>query len=346
MITLEEIHFNSLRPWSHHHEDPFLYRELNARLHHMPGYGPGMYFTKLQHAFPELGLEPAPETVGEWKCFAGTDRLIPEGLFSKLGRYRHPSQKVGFYANLLSNCGFAELDLLDQDFDQHPDPNYQRHKLRNLCTRMERMISMPNPDKDLDEEDLTIIKLTKLTAIIIYLEIVAKYSRQLHSERLKLTPEGIFEELAMISLESKPSGPLVREVKRTYLPYFKTGPAAYEDDQLREKQAHIRQQKDTGLHEASPASVGTKEKQKVSKNDKAEDRIIGSGEVMSILGISKGTLKRWRDDEKVKIPFSRPNPKGRCYYKLSEIIEFAKTRKKNTVENNGATRGRDDFWME
>lgn len=328
MITLEEILFNSLRPWSHQNADPFLYRELNARLHLMPGYGPGMYFTKLRHVFPELGLEATPEIEAEWKFFSRTDRVIPEGLFKKLGRYRHSSQKVVFYANLLSNCGFAELNLLDQDFDQHPDRNYQRHKLRNLCTRLERMISMPNPDKDLDEEDLTIIKLTKLTAIIIYLEIVAKYSRQLHSERLKLTPEGIFEELARISLESKPSGPLVREVKHTYLPYFKTGPAAYEDDQLREKQVQIRQQKENGMQEAGMASVKTKEKQKVSKNDKAEDRIIGSGKVMSILGISKGTLKRWRDEN--RIHFFQPHPTAHCKYLESDIKAMMKTIKKET----------------
>jgi hypothetical protein len=340
MITLEEILFNSLAPWASRNIDDFLFEELNAKLYRISAYWPGMYFTKLRQGFQGLGLESDAELEAEWKFFAGTDQPIPEGLFRKLSRYRHSQQKVHFYAELLSNCGFAELNLLKQDFEKHPDFDYQRYTLRKLCSRLERIIRIPNPDTDHTEEDLTIIKLTKLTAVIMYLEIIVRYSRHIHAERLKLPPDEVFEELARIAMTSQNAEFIVKNVKTLYYPYFRTGPIAYVHDTGMEPRTNSRTEKKNGMEKTNDKTMGTKfQKSELSAENKGErqteknrDRIIGTGEARKILGCSSPTLARWR--KKGIVPYSQPNPDGRCYYRLSEITELGVTMRKEPVKNS------------
>lgn len=337
MITLEEIIFNSLMPWSSRNSDDFLFEELFTELSWVTRYEVGIYFVRLPHILREMDLNSIPELEAEWRFFAGTHIIMPDGIQKELFVFKHQKQKVRFYARLVSCCAFAELNLLAQDFEKRPNHNYQRYKLSNITLRLERIITAPVPGNEHSEEDLIIIKLTKLAAILIYLDIIAHYNRTIHTERLKLTPEAVFEELAQISMISRTTGTIAKRMKYLYLPYFRTGPEAYRDDDIlppsmlnKNKTGAELKYVNSEVEDAAKKQIDpVNQKQNDKKDKNLENRIIGTGEAIRILGCSSPTLKRWRDDGIV--PYSQPNPKGRCFYKLSEIHEIAKTMKMKRV---------------
>lgn len=334
MITLEEITFNSMTPWCRQNSDDFLFEELNAGLHQISGHGPGIYFTKLLQIFRKMGIPPVPELQAEWKRFARSEGKQPDALLYTLASHRHPHPKVRFYSSLLSNCVSAEFILVVQDFEEHPDHPYQRHTLKNLCFRLERIISTPNPDMDHNENDLIIIKLTRLAAIMMYLKIIAQYSRHIHTGRLKLTPDVVFEILAGIAMVSRAAGKIAKIMKEAYLPYFLSGPEAYEDDSKRKYTLDNRPHKKSSPEKVNdkPLEADVQKSRPSIEDEKTADRIIGSGEVMKKLGIGPSTLKRYRDNGTV--PYSRPNPKGRFFYKSREINEILLTMKKEPEKNS------------
>lgn len=333
MITLEEITYNSLMPWSCMNNEDFLFTEICAQLSAVNDFNLSTYFTRLGQIIKEMGMKPLAEVTEEWKSFASTCCLIPDGLYKDLARFRHPNHKVGFYARLTSSCAFADLQLLEQDFLIHPDPNYKVYKLQTLCKRLERIISAANPETEHSEENLIIIKLTKIIAILMYLDLIVKYGRVMHLEKLKLTPDAVFEELAKVSMISRTAVRIAKQMAALYRPYFRSGPAAYRDVDIlaqatvnKYKKAISPNQTNAGSMETAGAPKYQAVENKPDKtDDKAEERIIGTGEAMRILGCSTSTLKRWRDNGKIK--YYQPHAEAHCKYRLSDVEAMVEIRR-------------------
>lgn len=328
MITLEEICFNQLSPWHPLNEGEELYRELIAGTEKAPHYGTGIYFETLTRLFREMGLKQQPEITAEWRVFAETGQKIPKGPFLMLESYRHPHPKVRFYAQLLANSGIAEIITLVKDLKKHTRQHYRKDRLRRLMPRLERCINISAPDREHQEEDLLIMQLTKLTAILIYLEMIRQNIKLIHTGMLKINHEAIHDQLAMIAMGSQDSKKLTKTIVDKYKNFFRHGADDFAKDTIR----HNNMQKSKGKANASSKGVVNTETGQVkdgldhNTEEKSEDCIIGSGEAKKILGISKSTLYRWRVNGLIK-PYSQPNPKGRYKYKRSEIVALAKKNK-------------------
>lgn len=331
MITLEEIIFNSLMPWHCRNRDNFPYEELNAELIPVSHYGPGGYFTKLPGPFTRLVMNPSPQLAAEWKAFAEAGLTTPEGLLKIMASCRHPHPKVRFYGLLLSMIAHAETGVINKFVKANPADHHRRYKLAHHTTRLERIITISNPDTDHREENLIIVQLVKFTAIFIYLEILTRYCRHIQPERLKLTPDAIYEQLAMIRMSSEFATVLADKLLQQYETYFTRGIEAYIGRSTAKRRSagvacHSGRTTKSAKNDILTPDGRANAQQEHEAND-ATERMIESGEVMKLLGISKSTLKRYRDNGTV--PFSQPAPNGKFFYKYAEIKALAKTIKKN-----------------
>lgn len=332
MIVLEEITFNSLMPWSSNNMDDFFFRELNATLNETKGHHAGMYFYRLLKKLDEMGVTHDPEVVAEMKVFAGTSSAMPEGMYKAIADYRHTEPKVCFYAGLIANSVFAEKHKLTKDFERHLDENYRMYKLRTLLARLERVIAFGIPEKDFDETEPGIVKITKLAAILLYLDIIAQHAGMIDAQKLQLNHKAVFEQLATVAMISDYAEYLVKKIRFQHLPYLKYGLTAYLNNSGMAKATTHKGRKKSSLSSAAEKPDGADRKQngiaatQQQVESKPTERIIGSGEAIKILGIGKTTLKRYRDEG--IILFTRPKPDGRFFYRLSEVEALAPILKK------------------
>jgi hypothetical protein len=167
----------------------------------------------------------------------------------------------------------------------------------------------------------------------MYVELINQYSRQMHGVRLKLTPDTVLNQLAMISMASIVTDRLAKQMNKNYKSYFSLGTVANTDGGCltkttdhKKKKGDLANQTNTRASGVARTPQNQKEGMQTHKSEgKPIDKVIATGIVMSILNISKSTVKRWRDTG--KIPYSRPHPEANCKYMQSEIEALARTMK-------------------
>jgi DNA-binding transcriptional MerR regulator len=334
MIILEEIVFNSMMPWSIQNSDDMLFAELNSTINPAEEYNTGLYFSMLLRQMKALGMATEPDVDAELRLFSGTRGNISEGLYKDIAMYRHADHRIRFYATLAATCAWAEQYLLTKDFEVHTDDNYRKYKLRVLLMRLERIIAFTIPEDALDETAPAIIKIVKISAIVLYLDLLTTYAAWTDLHRLQLQPDAVESQLVMASMELDNKNPLVAKILKAYSGYLRDGTTSPSPSQKKIKGDAGKGRKGASgvappAGKANSGSGKTVEETAIQQKNEPpkqpDDPIIGSGDVMRMLGIGRTTLLHYRN--KGLIPFSRPNPEGRIFYRLSEIQAFAKTRK-------------------
>lgn len=327
MITLEEIAFNSLMPWSERNSDEILFEELVTTLDEITGYDPGLYFSRLSNLCRDMGLKLPPHLIIEWEKFTAIHLVPPDSLYAAFGAYRHQSAKVRFYARLAAYCASAEIQNLEKEFKTHKSDEYRQYETTRLAGRLERIIITDMQVKEHGEDDLLIIKLLKTGALMAYLELIQKHGNLIPTGKLKLSPEGSFEQLASIALNSDSLKNVAIHILKQYDQYFE--PCAnvipYGDKKTttspKKKAATGNINKSSGKTDKDTKGMTEEDRQgdMMTAAEKMADnsRLIGSGEAMKLLGIKRATLKRYRDSG--ILTYLRPNPKGKILYRLADI---------------------------
>lgn len=338
MVTLEEIAFNSLMPWSRQNSDEILFDELVAALDEASGYGSRLYFSMLSQIYHEMGFKLPPDLVKEWKKFARNPAVSPDGLYGALGAYGHPHTKVRFYARLTAYCAAAEIQNLEEEFQIHTSEACRLYEITRLAGRLERIITIDMQVKEHGEDDLLIIKILKAGALMAFLELIEKYGNIMQNWKPKLTPEGAYEQLAYTAMGSDALKSIVVRILKKYTRYFSNRKEDIANDNKNPKSnlttSPWKKGDPDSIHpsfahadnndKGTPIKGRQGEKTTGSELIPDADTFISSGEVMHLLGITKSTLKRYRDNGTLR--YMRPNPRGKIRYRRGDIDELMKQR--------------------
>lgn len=349
LITLEEIAFNHLMPWMQSGYGNDSYREILRFVDHGNHKDSRQFFANLQEAYQSLNLPLNNDLQKEWSMFAGLDQSKNHFVFADfMPDYQHGSHKVRFYILLTLHASQSLLSYVNLTFKIYSGTSFQKRFINRTLARVENCLQMHTAGKSENCDELLVIKILNLALVAVYLALFTRYNSCIEMRNLQLTKGRMHELLTEIHISDRTLGIMAQGLVDHYKIYF-AGPEASQKTKAGAKKAEtqastpdnfekLRQlvtesQKnlsdDPGKQESKmPELIGARSDSQNNENTTPVDRIIGSGEVRKMLGISSATLKKYRDNEIV--PFSRPNPNGKISYRQHDIQKLLDSDKKKS----------------
>jgi hypothetical protein len=347
--TYEEIAFNHLMPWMNSGYENDRYREILRFVDHENHKDSRQFFANLLEAHQSLKLPLSSELQQEWNMFTGLSQSkVHFVLADLLSAYHHASPKVRFYILLSFHAGQSLLSHVNLAIEQNSGTSFQKRLVSRTLARIEACLQMQTAGKSEDCDELLVIKILNLALVAIYLELYTRYKSCIETRNLQISKGRMHELLTEIHISDSMLGKIAQSLVDRYKIYF-AGPEASQktkagaqkaetqantaDDFERLIQLVTERQKnmsdDPGKKESkAPEPIGAQNDSENIKNTTPATRIIGSGEVRKMLGISSGTLKKYRDNDLV--PFSRTNPNGKISYWQHDIQKLLDSNKKKT----------------
>jgi predicted DNA-binding transcriptional regulator AlpA len=333
--TLEDITFNNLMPWLEDNSDMDHYEEIlraidiNKVRHHQD------FFLHLidMHNFTDISITPG--TLQEWRDFSGMKRnRETEAMAKQMLITNRASAKVSFYTFLIVHSVSAIMSSLKQQMTLSAGKPVKKQFVDKYVTRLKRIITADVPCEDHSEHDLLVIKLAKLGALAIFLQLLILFEGYINPYNT-LSNQDIMTAIALIGMADKELARIASAFSQAHGDFVKSKrqpPPTNKLKELKQQAAGKTSEKEhTFSSDQTTERDGSKEKQNPANNETAgscsreNERFIDSKEVMRILGVDKGTLYRWRNRTENKIPHFQYSKRGKILYKLSEINAWMKS---------------------
>jgi predicted DNA-binding transcriptional regulator AlpA len=331
LTTLEEIAFNHLMPWTNKNNDLEFYQELMRLKGNITHQGHQKFFAELVGNLTNLGYNTTTDISAEWKLFSEIHRnKRVEALTHNLASFGHYDAKVRFYSMLIAHSVCAAMISIIEQMKEYRSTPLRRQLSDKYVIRLKRILHADVPRDNHTEEDLIILKMNKLGALMIFYLLKISYRQFLHPEQ-QITHKEVTDTLSGIALADDHLKAVALKVSEEYLsliiqteiqpphPYKKAKVAKQEADvatQKKQTQEIPTQQTDK---ENSPSANVAKPNGGIGEVESKND-IMSAAEVMKMLGVNKTTLKRYRDRQ--GLPHHRPVKGGKIFYYRSEILAW------------------------
>jgi len=343
--TLDEIVFNHMMPWSNYNSDAEYYQELMRLIGDMTHQGHQKFFAELAGNLKTLGYITTTDISAEWKLFSEIHRNAKvESFTQNLANFNHYDAKVRFYTMLIANSVCATMISIIEQMNKFRSTPLRRQLSDKYVIRLKRILHANVPRDDHTEEDLIILKISKLGALMIFYLLKMNYRHYLHPVQ-QITDIEVMDTLSGITLADDHLKAVALKVSEEYLSLIKTEaqPHAHKKAKVAKQEADVATQKKQTQEittqqtdkENSASANGAKPNGGIVAEERKND-IMSAAEVMKMLGVNKTTLKRYRDRH--GLPHHRPVKGGKIFYYRSEILAWIEQNQalilKNTNNNN------------
>lgn len=330
LTTLEEIAFNHLMPWTNKNSDLEFYQELMRLTGYITHQGHQKFFAELVDNLTILGYNTTTDISAEWKLFCEINRnKRVEALTQNLASFGHYDAKVRFYSMLIAHSVCAAMISIIEQMKEYRRTPLRRQLSDKYVIRLKRILYADVPRDDHTEEDLIILKMNKLGALMIFYLLKISYRQFLHPEQ-QITHKEVTDTLSGIALADDHLKAVALKVSEEYMSLInkteiqqhankRAKVAKQEADvatQKTQKQELTTQQTDK---ENSASANGAKPDGGIVVEGRKND-IMSAAVVKKMLGVHKTTLKRYRDLH--DLPHHRPTEKGKILYYRSEILAW------------------------
>lgn len=332
--TLEDISFNNLMPWLDDNSDIDLFEEILRAIDINNIKGHQRFFRHVIEMQNLTDIAITPSTLNEWKAFSCIKRNKKIEMLSKhLASFGRRDAKVSFYTFLIAHTVSAIMSSLQEQMAIFSSIPLKKQFIDKYVIRLKRIIEADIPCDDHSEDDLLIIKFTKLGALAIYMLLLREYKKLMNPYN-ELTHNDIMTAFAGISMTDKELAKTATALMQVYVDFVKSSQQPSPTNKLKEAKQQAAMK--TGGQGVTPQEKQTSSDQTISENqtmansetirsrEGGDERLIGSKELMHILGIDKVTLHRWRNREENKIPYYQSSKRGKILYKMSEINAWLK----------------------
>lgn len=327
LSTLEEITFNNLMPWLDDNSDTDYFDEILQAIDIIKIRGHQNYFIQLIEKQKTTDIAITPWVLNEWKEFTGIrrNRKIEE-LTNRLSSISWRDAKVSFYTFLIAHSVSAIMSLLQEQMAITSSKPLKKQLVDKYVIRLKRILEADIPMEDHREHDLLILKLTKLGALMIYLLLAMEYTRFMNPYN-QLSHNDIMTALAGISMADNGLKKLANEVSQEYSEYVKKASQPPPTNKLKEigkQDSQSTDKQDPGKQEQQYSERAEMKANRVKNGigDESDDEIpnYNSKQLMKILNVTKGTLKRYRD--KYDLPKIRSGEKGKFHYPKKQFYAW------------------------
>ncbi len=315
--TLEDICFNNLMPWLEHNSDTEQFDEIIRAIDISTIKDHQMFFLHLIEYMNITGTVITASTLHEWKHFSGIRRnkKIKE-MTNQLSSFIRRDAKLSFYTLLISKSVSAIMSSLQEQMAIFTSKPLKKQLVDKYITRLRRVIEANNPVGDHSENDLLIIKFTKLGALSIYILLLLEYKKFIHPYN-ELTHNDIMTAFALISMADHELSKNVSALLKVYKQIRKSNSRTPGNNKPKESpkkttlppdEKEVTNQEHERLRDTNKDAVET-------SND--VNQYYTSTQVMKILSVNKTTLKRYRD--KHELPYIRIGEKGKFLYPIKKF---------------------------
>lgn len=343
LSTLEDITFNNLMPWLEINSDVEHFDEILRAIDIYTIEDHKIFFRHLIEMQDTTGSLITNTNLHEWKDFTNIRRNSKiESLTNQLLTLSQRDAKVNFYTNLITHSVSAIMSSLQGQMAIFTGIPLKKQFVDKYVIRLKRIIEADIPCDDHSEDDLLIIKFTKLGALSIYMLLLREYKKLMNLYN-ELTHNDIMAVFAGISMADKELAKTASALMQVYVDFVKSSQQPSPTNKLKEAKQQAAMK--TGGQGVTPQEKQTSPDQRISENQntanndsdekrkEADEKYLNSKEVMEMLKIDKSTLWRYRNDPENKIPHYQQGKGKKIYYEAGEIEEWLKNNPKLTQKS-------------